>query len=50
MKKMYKKPITEVNDLKAANLMQGLVVSFGGNNGGSTPPVGAPHRGTPIPY
>ena len=47
--KMYKKPITEVNDLKTTSLMQGLVVSFGGDNGGTPPPAGMPKRGDLIP-
>lgn len=34
MKKMYKKPITEVFDLKGENLMQGVLnpMSSGGNS------------------
>ena len=49
--KMYKKPMTEVMDLKTASLMQGITVSLGGNNGdtSSPPPVQMPRRGEVIP-
>ena len=43
---MYKKPFTEVMDLKTASLMQGITVSMGSGADPSTPPpVNAPKRG-----
>ncbi len=48
--KMYKKPMTEVMDLKTASLMQGVVVSPGTPVDPSTPPpVQMPRRGEVIP-
>jgi hypothetical protein len=46
--KMYKKPATEVTDLKTVGLMQQTItVSLGDSNntGGTPPPVQAPMRG-----
>ena len=46
--KMYKKPMTEVTNLKTASLMQGIVVSVNeGGGGGGT--AGMPKRGEVIP-
>ena len=48
-KKMYNQPMTEVQDLKTASLMQGLSVSPGkAENPGSPPPAGMPRRGVGI--
>lgn len=43
-KKMYKKPATEVMNLETERLMDQIVVSPGNSNGGTPPPVQAPHR------
>ncbi len=44
--KMYKKPMTEVMDLKTASLMVGITVSTGsGADPNTPPPVNAPKRG-----
>lgn len=45
--KMYKKPTTDVMDIKTESLMQGIVVSVnGGGGGGGT--AGMPKRGEVI--
>lgn len=44
---MYKKPATEVTDLKTVGLMQQTITVSLGNastTGGTPPPVQAPHR------
>ena len=47
--KMYKKPATEVTDLKTASLMVGVTVSLGSGADPSTPPpVQMPKRGDVI--
>ena len=48
-KKMYNQPMTEVQDLKTASLMQGLSVSPGkADDPLSPPPAGMPRRGVGI--
>ena len=47
---MYKKPMTEVMDLKTASLMVGITVSQGSGADPSTPPpIHAPKNGDIIP-
>ena len=52
--KMYKKPMTEVTNLKTASLMQDLTVSVNesgtpSNGGNPNPTAGMPKRGSVIP-
>jgi hypothetical protein len=48
--KMYKKPTTDVMDIKTESLMQSITVSTRTpENPGAPPPVGMPKRGSVIP-
>ena len=48
-KKMYNQPMTEVQDLKTASLMQGIAVSPGAVGDPSEPPIPhMPRRGVGI--